>query len=78
MPIKFTKQKFAEEVEQIVSKGATYLDAVQTVCEKNEIDLESARPYISSSLLEKITIEARDLNLLQKDKNEDMTAELPL
>jgi len=78
MPIKFSKQHFAEQVEKLAARGTTYLDAIQAVCEQNDIDVEASKAYISGTLLEKVTIEARRLKLIRKEHNEDTTAELPI
>jgi hypothetical protein len=78
--IKFSKQHFAEEVEKIAGGDVTYLDAIQKVCEDNEIDLESAGNYISGALREKINYEAIRLRLLKKSEMESIesTMQLPI
>lgn len=78
MPIKFSRQTFATQVEELVAGGAGYLDAIQTVCDNNDIDVEAAKAYISPVLMEKVTLEARKLRLLDEDPNTISTGRLPI
>jgi len=76
--IKFSKQHFAEQVEEVVKKSDSYFDAIQSVCERNEIDLEAAGNYISGALKEKINQEAIERKLLRRDLLVSNTAQLPI
>lgn len=65
------QKKFAEEVENIVSKGKiTYIDAVITVCEKHGIDPSSVSKLLPKAMKERIRVEGQDLNLIPKDKKQ--------
>lgn len=76
--IKFSKQQFAEKVERIVKSGTSYFDAIQTVCDKHEIEYEAAGNYISGPLREKINAEAIDRKMLKRNLLKQTTHTLPL
>ena len=62
-----SKDKFAEDVEQIVLKTKmSYIDAIVMYCEKNEIDLDTVGKLVSKPLKERLKVEAMDLNFLKK------------
>ena len=63
-----TSAKFSQEVEKIAvtNEDMNYIDSVLHLCEINEIEVESVSKLISKPLKEKIEVEARNLNLLQK------------
>ena len=68
-----TKQKFTRMIEDCVRmKRLTYIDAVVDICEKNKLEIEDIKKYISEPVKEKIEAEARRLNYLPR------TNELPL
>ena len=68
-------KKFGLIVEDIVKKKKiTYMDAVISYCEKNDIDPSSIGPLVNKSLKEKIKEEAEKLNLVEKSS----TAVLPI
>ena len=62
-----TKQKFSKMVENIILKdnSISYMDAILLVCEKNDIEIEDARKFISVAMKNKIENEANKLNLMQ-------------
>lgn len=65
-----TADKFSIEVERAVHDG-TYDSYIGCICEKAEehdIELASIKPFLTSTLIEKIKHEASSLNLL-KEKN---------
>jgi len=68
-------KKFSLIIEDIVKeKKITYMDAVISYCEKNDIDPSSIGPLVNKSLKEKIKEEAEKLNLVEKSS----TAVLPI
>ena len=55
------------EVDQYIRKnGGEYIDAVLYVCESHNIEPKVAARYLSQPIIEKISIEARDMNMLPK------------
>ena len=67
-----TKSKFSKIVEQTVQEmRMTYIDAVIYCCEKNKIEVEDSRKYVSTVIKAKLEAEAMSLNFLAK------SAELP-
>ncbi len=73
---KFTSSNdFSMFIEkQVVEKKLSYMDAVISFCQENDIDIESISPLVSKSLKEKIKVEAISLNYM-KDKSK---GKLPL
>jgi len=68
-------KKFGLLIEDIVKKKKiTYMDAVISYCEENDIDPSSIGPLVNKSLKEKIKEEAQKLNLVEKSS----TAVLPI
>ena len=68
-----SKQKFTRMIEDCVrTKRLTYIDAVVDICEKNKLEIEDIKKYISDPVKEKIEAEARRLNFLPRGN------ELPL
>ena len=54
-------------IEQLKrEKKISYIDAIVSYCEKNNIETDTVGKLISKPLKEKIEVEARNLNLLQK------------
>lgn len=67
-----TKTKFSKLVESVVlEKNLSYIDAVIYCCEKNNIEIEDSRKYVSVIVKNKLEAEAMGLNFLEK------SAELP-
>lgn len=52
----------------VVEKRLTYIDAVVHYCEANELEIRVVSKLVTSSLKDKIEIEARELNFLKKIK----------
>jgi len=71
-----TKQKFSKLVESAIieNKNMSYLDAVIMVCEKNEIEIEDSKKFISNAIKSKIESEATKLNMMQ-EKNRSVELE---
>lgn len=62
-----TKIKFAKLVEECVLKNKlSYMEAIISLCEDYEVDLEEVRKFISPVIKEKVEAEARNLNFLPR------------
>lgn len=64
-----TQSKFSDEVEQIVkeSNGLTnYIDAVITVCDNYEIEIDTVSKLISKPLRDKLKYDAQKLNFIKR------------
>ena len=64
-----TATKFSQEIERLVkmSNGLiTYVEAVVTYCQENEIELETVPKLISKPLKERLRHEAERLNYMKK------------
>lgn len=61
------KARFAKEVEERVKEDKIgYMEAILSLCEEYQIDVEKSKKYLSEPLLQKLEKEARDLNYLPK------------
>jgi len=71
-----TKQKFSKLVESAIieNKNMSYLYAVIILCEKNEIEIEDSKKFISNAIKSKIESEATKLNMMQ-EKNRSVELE---
>jgi hypothetical protein len=62
-----TKQKFTRMIEDTVrSARLSYIDAIVHICEKNQLEVEDVKKYISDPIKEKLEAEARRLNFLPR------------
>ena len=64
-----TPSKFSMEIERLVktSNGLiTYIEAVVTFCQENEIEMESAPKLLSKPLKERLRHEAQRMNYIKK------------
>ena len=62
-----TSKEFVIIIEKLKrEKKISYIDAIVSYCEKNNIETDTVGKSISKPLKEKIEVEARNLNLLQK------------
>ena len=62
-----SKKKFTKMVEDAVrKKSLSYMDAVVYLCDDNQLEIEDVKKYISTSIKEKIEMEAMNLNYLEK------------
>lgn len=62
-----TKVKFARLIEETVSSSRiSYMDAVISVCEEQNVELEEIRKFITPIIKDKIQAEAMKLNFLPK------------
>lgn len=64
----FCSSKFSQEIETIVKDDPeiSYIDAIISFCEINNIELETVPKLISKPLKEKLKYEAMNLNFLKK------------
>jgi hypothetical protein len=64
-----TQAKFNDEVEKIVlgSNGMTnYIDAVISVCDQYEIEIDTVSKLISKPLKDKLKYDAQKLNFIKR------------
>lgn len=62
-----TKAKFSKKVEELVrTKKMEYIEAIVYYCEKNNLDEQDIKKYISDPIKNKIEAEAMKLNYLPK------------
>jgi len=62
-----TKQKFTRMIEDTVrDTRLSYIDAIVHICEKNQLEVEDVKKYISDPIKEKLEAEARRLNFLPR------------
>ncbi|AIX24558.1 late promoter transcriptional regulator [Synechococcus phage ACG-2014g] len=64
-----TPTKFSQEIETLVKTSGgliSYIEAVLTYCQENEIELETISKLISKPLKERLRHEAETLNYMKK------------
>jgi len=62
------KNKFTQLVHDAVTElKSSYMDAILHICEKNNIDPQDVRKFVSPVIRDKLEAEARQLNLLPKN-----------
>ena len=62
-----TKSKFTKLVESTVSElKIPYMEAILHLCEKNDIEPEDVKKFISPIIKDKVEAEAMNLNFLPK------------
>ena len=64
-----TPTKFSQEIERLVKRSnglITYIEAVVTYCQENEIELETVPKLISKPLKERLRHEAQRLNYMKQ------------
>jgi len=67
-----TKSKFTQLVEKTVGElKISYLDAVLHLCEKNDLEPEDMKKFVSPIIRDKIEAEAMALNFLPKQNTLD-------
>tara|TARA_B100001778_G_C18080907_1_gene402924 strand:+ start:197 stop:427 length:231 start_codon:yes stop_codon:yes gene_type:complete len=64
-----SKKEFTEQVEVLLSKGATVMDAIIKVCEVNKIEPESTKRLLSDPLKQRLEAEAKKLNMVNRGNN---------
>jgi len=67
-----TKSKFTKLIEKTVSElRIPYMDAVLHLCDKNDIEPEDVKKFISPIIRDKIEAQAMNLNFLPKQNSLD-------
>jgi len=67
-----TKSKFTSLVEATVNElKLSYMDAVLHLCEKNDLEPEDMKKFVSPIIRDKIAAEAMALNFLPKQNTLD-------
>ena len=67
-----TKSKFTKLIESTVSElKISYMEAVLHLCDKNDIEPEDVKKFISPIIRDKIEAEAMILNFLPKQNSID-------
>ena len=67
-----SKSKFSKMIEDaVVKKKLSYMDAILDICEKNNIEPEDVRKFVSPIIKDKLEAEAMSLNLLPKTNSLD-------
>ena len=62
-----TKARFTKMIEDtVVMKRLSYMDAIIDLCEKNSLEVEDVKKYISDPIKEKLEAEAMKLNFLPR------------
>ena len=62
-----SKDKFVEDIEKLVLETKqTYIDAIVSYCEDNNIDIDRVNKLVTKPLKEKIRYEATELNYLKR------------
>ena len=62
-----TRKKFTAMVLEAVQKdNHSYIDAIVHLCEKNNIEIEDIKKYISPAIKDHLEAEGMSLNLLPK------------
>ena len=64
-----TPTKFSLEIERLVKRSnglITYIEAVVTYCQENEIELETVPKLVSKPLKERLRHEAERLNYMKQ------------
>jgi hypothetical protein len=61
------EKTFSKKVEDRVLKtGDGYMDTINLLCEEMDIEPELAAKYLSKPIIEKIRVEAENINLLPR------------
>ena len=67
-----TRTKFTKLIEsRVAEKKMPYMDAILQVCEKNDIEIEDIKKFISPIIKNKLEAEAMNLNYLPKKNSLD-------
>ena len=62
-----SKSKFSKMIEEaVVQKKLSYMDAILDICDKNDIEPEDVRKFVSPIIRDKLEAEAMSLKLLPK------------
>jgi len=67
-----TKSKFTKMVEDTVNElKLSYMDAILYLCEKNQLEPEDMKKFVSPIIKDKLEAEAMQLNFLPKQNTLD-------
>lgn len=67
-----TKTKFTKLVEETVKElSMTYMDAILYLCDKNQLEPEDMKKFVSPIIKDKLEAEAMQLNFLPKQNTLD-------
>jgi len=67
-----TKSKFTKLVEKTVTDlKITYMDAILYLCDKNDLEPEDMKKFVSPIIRDKLEAEAMQLNFLPKQNTLD-------
>ena len=67
-----TKSKFTKLVEETVNElRLSYMDAILYLCEKNSLEPEDMKKFVSPIIKDKLEAEAMQLNFLPKQNTLD-------
>ena len=72
-PKMISNKDFTEQVEVVLNKGASVMDAIIKVCENNKIEPESTKRLLSEPLKERLEAEAKKLNMVNRGSNSQAT-----
>ncbi|HAW03455.1 MAG TPA: hypothetical protein DCW83_02140 [Saprospirales bacterium] len=65
-----TKSEFGRLIEKTVkSHKSSYMDAIIWLCDKNDVDLEDVKKFISPIIKTKLEAEAMNLNYLPRQNS---------
>jgi len=68
-----TKKSFSAMIESFVFQNRmSYMDTIVHLCEKNSLELEDIKKYLSPTIVEHLESEARQLNFLPKQNQLDV------
>ena len=68
-----TKKSFSAMIESFVFQNRmSYMDSIVHLCEKNGLELEDIKKYLSPTIVEHLESEARQLNFLPKQNKLDV------
>lgn len=67
-----SKSRFSKMIEEaVLEKKMSYMDAILDICDKNKIEPEDVRKFVSPIIKDKLEAEAMSLNLLPKTNTLD-------
>jgi hypothetical protein len=67
-----TKSKFSKLIENTVAElRISYMEAILYVCDKNDIEPEDVKKFVSPIIKDKLEAEAMELNFLPKTNSID-------
>lgn len=65
-----TSIDFSQHIEKEATKtGSGFIDTIVAFCAKNNLEVESVKKLLTTSLRDKIRAEAEDLNLIKGEKS---------